>query len=295
LGGELEAPSAAGREESVVDGVRVTGTGVIDQVVALVAMEQAIEEAIGRQASLSGGDSELHGALAEIGVRSRAQRRELEGYLRERGAGPTSQSSPIAALLSVAGLDGPLGVLSVDHAAFSFAATEYSVLTELALRLCDTSLREIAPRHLASYARAVRLLSSLLPSVVVAELDRQGVDCRCICPMCSIGACGCTLAGRSLITDAWLGARPDDDGRPGLTLTSPRRDSQLAENGVHSGDRLVEIDGHQLTAVGWEAITEIQAAIRTHAIGEELTVRVATGSAEPREIRVRHVSDYPTE
>jgi hypothetical protein len=147
--------------------------------------------------------------------------------------------------------------------------------TELSLRLYDSVLRELAPRHLTSHARAVRRLNDLLPSVVVQELDRLELDCRCICPMCSLGACGCTEAGRGWISEAWQGAQPEVDERPGLAVTPPRHGSQLAEQGVRGGDRLIAIDGKPLTTSGMSAVIDIPAAIRKHAIGDELLLAIA--------------------
>ena len=42
-----------------------------------------------------------------------------------------------------------------------------------------------------------------------------------------------------------------------------------------------------------QSVSDIQVAIRKHAIGEELQLLVQRGSEAPREIRVQHVSDYP--
>lgn len=179
-------------------------------------------------------------------------------------------------------------MLSADYSAFNFAAYEYSVLLELALRLYDPALRKLAPQHLSTHSKAVLLLRHLLPGVVVAELDQQGLGCRCICPMCSIGACGCTAAGHAWIDEAWHGARPQIDNEPGLALSPPRQGSQLAERGVRSGDRLLEVDEQPITA-----FMDVQKAIRKHALGAEVVLRVARGSEPTRDIRIRHVSDYP--
>jgi hypothetical protein len=204
--------------------------------------------------------------------------------------------SPVAQLLGDANASGILTrALSADVAALSLAASGYAVLTELSLRLYDSVLRELAPRHLTAHARAVRLLNDLLPSVVVHELDRLDLHCRCICPMCSLGACGCIEAGRGWISEAWQAAQPEVDERPGLALTPPRHGSQLAEQGVRGGDRLAAIDGKPLTTSGMSAVIDIQAAIRKHAIGDELLLAIARDAEPDRELRVRHVNDYPSE
>jgi PDZ domain len=266
------------------------------QVRALLGLEREIEEALNWQLERASAHPELQAALARIqhGCRTRGQ--DLDVYLSDRDSDSAVPPSALVPLLAEARSAEMLSrVLCVDAAAFGFAASEYAVLTELALRLYDPSLRELAPRHLAQHTQAVRSLNHLLGGVVVEELDARGMDCRCICPMCGIGACGCTIAGCAWISEAWSPAQPDLDERPGLGITPPRSGSPLAAHGVRGGDRLVAIDGQPITATGFDAVREIQAAIRKHEIGAELSVTIAHGSAQPRELRVRHISDYGAE
>lgn len=260
-----------------------------DQVLVLVAVEKAIEEAIDLQSDLTLPYAELHVSLRAVQSQSIAQRLSLQEYLGEALVEAGLTPSPITTLLAQSSLSGTVAhLLSADCAAFNFAANEYSVLAELSLRLHEPALRELAPKHLASYAGAVRQLTHLLPGVVVAELDREGAGCRCICPMCSIGVCGCTAAGRNWIEEAWGEARPQVDSEPGLSISTPRRGSGLADNGVRGGDRLLRVDGQSITS-----FVDVQKAIRKHEIGGELVMRIAHGSEAPRDIKVTHVSDYP--
>lgn len=267
-----------------------------DQVAVLLGLERAIEHAVGSQSQLTRAHPELQSSLAAIQNRCRVQGNDLEGYLRQSGLDLTAMPSPMAHLLKEGNASGILArALCADVAAFSLAAGGYAVLAELSLRLYEPVLRELAPRHLTSHARAIRLLNDLLPSVVVQELDRLELDCRCICPMCSLGACGCTEAGRGWINEAWQAAHPEVDERPGLAVTPPRHGSQLAEHGVRAGDRLIAIDGKPLATSGMSAVIDIQAAIRKHAIGDELVLAIARHAEPDRELRVRHVNDYPSE
>ncbi len=256
---------------------------------ALVATERAIEEGLGRRADLTSTHTTLHASLEAIQAQAGIQRQVLENYLRQGAAEPTEPRSPIAPLLAEPSSPPMLSnLLAAYCAAFSFAANEYSVLLALGLHLYDPAVREIARKHLSSYATAVRLLTHLLPGAVVEELDRQGLECRCICPMCSIGACGCAAAGRLWISEAWNEARPQLDSEPGLELSPPRQGSQLAEAGVRGGDRLLGVDGQSINT-----FRDVQKGIRQHQVGEELVFRVRRGSEPPRDIQVRHVSDYP--
>ncbi len=75
---------------------------------------------------------------------------------------------------------------------------------------------------------------------------------------------------------------------PGFLLLSPRAGSQLADFGVTGGERLLEIDGQPV-----QTVSEIQVALRKHALGGEAQLRVGRDAAPSREFRVRHVSDYP--
>src|SRR5207249_3969364 len=204
-----------------------------DQVMALVATERAIEEGLGRQADLALTPTMLHSSLAAIQAQAGIQRQNLENYLGQPAAQPTEPRSPIAPLLAESSSSMKVSSLI---AAFSFAAMEYAVLIALALRLYDPALRALGRKHLSSYAKAARLLTHLLPGAIVEELDRQGLECRCICPMCSIGACGCTAAGRLWTHEAWHEAQPQLDNEPGMEISPPRQGSQLARAGVHGGD-----------------------------------------------------------
>ncbi len=193
--------TTGGRRSASMNSINELPSLIFDQVSALVATERAIEEAIDRQADVMLSHPLLHASLRAIEADSRDQRRTLEDHLRGQGVEPAADLRlPITRLLADPPRE-PVRVVSTFCAACSFAVTEYSALIELALRLYEPNLREIAPRHLSTYTKALRLLTCLCPSVVVGELHRQGQDCRCICPMCSIGICGCTAAGRSWINE----------------------------------------------------------------------------------------------
>ncbi len=264
-------------------------TSLQEQVMAVVAAERAIQEGLGRQADLTLTHPRLQASLRAIQAQAGIQRQDLENYLRQEVAEPTEPRSPVAPMLSESPSSMNLsGLFAAYCAAFSFAACEYSVLIALTLHLYDPALRELARKHLSSYTRASRLLTHLLPGAIVEELDRQGLECRCICPMCSIGACGCTAAGRLWIDEAWHEAQPQLDREPGLEIWPPRQGSQLAQAGVHGGDRLLGVDGQSINT-----FRDVQTAIRQHNVGEELIFRVRRGAEPPRDIQVRHVSDYP--
>jgi S1-C subfamily serine protease len=106
--------------------------------------------------------------------------------------------------------------------------------------------------------------------------------------MCGLGACGCIWASLHNIDLAWGGpglAEPDERGIP--LRSPPRPGSQLAAAGVQQWDRVVAVDDHTVRAPA-----ELQTALRRHAIGEEVRLRIDR-DGESREIVVRHASDLP--
>lgn len=258
-----------------------------EQVATVVATEAAIALGIEAQSELTSRHAPLQSVLSGLKERSAEQRRRLEDHLGAAGTPSASPASAISSLLSDAIDSGRVErVLSADYAGFALAAAEYALLMQLSLRLFDPSLREIAPAGLKAYTEAMQRLTDVLPGVVVEDLDERGLDCRCICPMCALGACGCTAAGEFLVR----GSRHQvatGDAEAGLVLSRPRVGSQLAGSDVLAGDRLVEVDGQPIAS-----FLDVQKALRGHALGEEVTLLISRGSHAPREVRVKHVSDY---
>lgn len=271
--------------------------GVLRQYVAeLLALESDLETAVDGQRQTVGQHADVAAAVERFHEMIRGQRDVLQAYLEGIGYQEARPAKSVAASLFTTGgpatpmeHEQPLtDVLRADYAAFNYAAVSYAMLFEMALRLYEPPLRELAPKHLRAYAEAAQAINQLIAGVAAAELAEAGLECHCICPMCGIGACGCVSLGTATVNQAWRETAPDAERPPGFPLYPPKRDSQLALAGVQGGDRLLEVDGQRV-----QAIAEIQAAIRKHAIGEELAILVQHASEGPREIRVEHVSDYP--
>lgn len=211
---------------------------------------------------------------------------ELASYLEDHGAAPSH--APKARKPQTPDPDEPLSeTLRRLSLAFHDCALGCAMVYELALRLFELRLREMAPRQMKAHSEAALSTAQLLPEVVAWQLDRVGIHCACICPMCSLGACGCVEYGTQTLTDAWRGAVRADAGLPGFVLQPPRPESQLAQAGVRGGDRLLTVDGQ-----GVSAFDEVQSAVRKHGLGEEVALRIQRGTQAAREITVRHVSDY---
>lgn len=226
------------------------------------------------------GASTLPAGLVEM---ASARRDALDDYLRS--------SSPTDALLTETPLNTAAASESLSaavvelYARFARAAMAYAALFEMSLRLYDPRLREIVPHHLDETAGAASALAEGLARVVSGELASAGLECHCVCPMCSLGACGCVSVGHAAALS--LSFRDADDaGHEGFELPRPRRGSQLADAHVAAGDRLLAIDGVPVTTV-----LDIQTALRRHGIGERVELLVARADSR-RALTVTHVNDY---
>lgn len=145
---------------------------------------------------------------------------------------------------------------------------------------------DLAVDRMKTYAQVTKALNALLPQVLGWELREEGLACHCICPMCGLGVCGCIWASLHNIDLAWGGAGLGEPDERGIPLRSPPRPgSQLAAAGVQQWDRVVAVDDQAVRAPA-----ELQTALRRHAIGEEVRLRIQHGG-DLREVVVRHASD----
>ena len=152
--------------------------------------------------------------------------------------------------------------------------------------LYENEVCELADAHAAEWARELAALNDFLAPAVHGELLSEGLTCRCICPTCGIGACGCTR--NSIDTIRGYSGRPELEPSDGLELrVAPRPGSPLWEEGLERGDRIIAIDGELV-----HTNPEIQRALRGHPIGDAMTMQVIR-AGNPREIRVARVSDHP--
>ena len=168
------------------------------------------------------------------------------------------------------------------------AATQvYAILFATARILCEPEVCDLAERHLTDHVEGLRVLGRMLPGALARELNADGLFCRCVCPACGIGACGCVRASIVAVAEAW--------GWPGLPIgdgielrSPPRPGSQLAAAGIHEGDWIVSVDGTQV-----RSNQELQAALRSHQIGEMAQLRIRSSTGEQRAVAISHVSDWP--
>lgn len=148
----------------------------------------------------------------------------------------------------------------------------------------ENELCDLADAHAADWASELYAINDLLPRAVHAELLEAGLTCRCVCPACGIGACGCTRNSIETIREHW--GRPGLEPSEGLELRiPPRPGSQLSDAGLDLGDRVLAIDGEVV-----HTNSELQRALRRHPIGEAMPVQVVR-SGRTEEIRIARISE----
>ncbi|MBU2600831.1 MAG: PDZ domain-containing protein [Actinobacteria bacterium] len=255
-------------------------------VTELIAFESDLEARLEGEREVVRAYPEGLATLERFRPTVHAQRERLASYLEGIGgaeAGAATQGG--LPFIPAAGVSAALRGVCV---AFNHGAISYAMLYEMALRLYEPALREIAPEHVEVYVDAASTLYRLLPAAVAWELAQDGLQCSCICPMCGLGVCGCVSFGTQTLVETWREALAAESELPGFALQPPKPESELARAGVRGGDRLLAVDGQEVRSV-----RDIQVAIRKHALGEEVRLLVQRGSQPAGEIGVRHVSDYP--
>ena len=261
---------------------------VIRRTVAeLAAFEAEVAGRLARAQQLSSGHPDALAAIQRLRPMVQMHRDQLATYLKDSGgAEPGGETaSPQSASRETTALSEVLRDLCL---AFHHCALSYGMLYEVALRLYEPRLREIAPEHLKAHASAALSTARLLPGVVAWQLAQDGLHCACTCPMCGLGACGCVSWGTETLIDAWRDAAPTESEPPGFVLQPPKRESELARAGVQGGELVLAVDGQQV-----RGRQEIQDALRKRTLGDEVRFLIQRGSESPRELIVRHAGDYP--
>jgi len=185
------------------------------------------------------------------------------------------------------GREYPLSVQVEDAiAAAASAIVAYGGLYASGRLLAEGDVCDLADAHAAEWAVELAALNDLLAPAVHADLLSEGLTCRCVCPTCGIGACGCTRNSIDTIRGYW--GQPELESEGLVLRVPPRPGSQLAEAGLERGDRIMSVDDQQV-----HTNAEIQRALRGHPIGEPMTMLVARGD-DLHEIRVARVSDLPS-
>ena len=171
--------------------------------------------------------------------------------------------------------------LHAIHTTFNHAAFGYGMLHATAHRFFDAETGDLAEAHLRGYTGAAQEVNQLIADVVVWELTREGLDCRCSCPSCDLGVCVCAPHGTATLVQAWQETAPAA-AEGGITVRPPRTDSAAANSGLREGDVIVAVDGQAI-----QSVPQLQAAIREHEPGHEMKIQTRRGQGDPLEITVR--------
>ena len=170
--------------------------------------------------------------------------------------------------------------LGVAYTVVQEAVIGYSITQPIATRALDSwavanegTTGHIARKHTQDYVDVAGRIAALIHDVVLWELDKGGCVCNCTCPSCSIGVCLCALAGRAVLAEAWVAARPPA-AEQGIEVKPPRPGSAAADASFLPGDVIIAIDGEKV-----DSTQLLQRVIRDHVTGDlmEFTVRRKAG------------------
>jgi ferritin-like metal-binding protein YciE len=150
----------------------------------MLSLERHIEEPLKRQLAMEDTNKypDAKAVIAQIASLTESHARALEACLKQLGGHEASGvKSAWSALLGM----GAAAVDSVrktkiskalrdDYTALSLATMGYAMLHATAVGLGDTTVADLAKRHLADYARCVMQISQVMPQLVLAELRDDG-------------------------------------------------------------------------------------------------------------------------
>lgn len=278
----------------------------IAHVVDLLGTTQAVAEG-----HAQGVDERVEAVLGRLRRLTADQGETWLARLDELGSPDTKGSMP--ATSGAAGVtDHPeTGSAVLEELAGALAATAagYIRLHTTARLLFDAATCDLAAEHLRTTDEAIQIINWLLPDVVGRELQAaQGLDCRCVCPACSIGACLCVRnstdtalhasgAGtpygtRGLPSPDDLGDRLDrwslgilTPGRGVVLRSNPRPHSPLAAAGISRDDRILQVGDLDVNSN-----PEIQDALSAHEPGDGVSLKVKRTRGDTTEFRVRRPS-----
>lgn len=262
---------------------------------AMLQLERVIGRRIDEFLKAAIEQAEALALLEDLQFRVRTQQPALADRLAsvapdEPVSDPMTMTSPIEAVQDPKTYPASSALMAL-HALFSQAVLGYAVLMELAFRAADSheilgpeNTGDLATEGMRAYAAATQDVARLLPFVVADELDQEGAECQCVCPMCGLGVCGCALAFRRRLGIAWSNAGPIEMS-PGIRMVRPRSGSAAAEAGLQRGDVIVAVDDRDLDSLPvLDSLPLLQETIRDHPSGTAVHFQVRPTSGETKEL-----------
>ena len=147
-----------------------------------------------RAQQLASGHPDTLAAIQRLRPMVQTHRDQLATYLKDSGGAELSRetTSPQSTSREATALSEVLRDLCL---AFHHCALSYAMLYEVALRLYEPRLREIAPEHLKAHADAALSTAGLLPGVVARHSPRTGFTAHVSAPCAvSVPAAAWTMA-----------------------------------------------------------------------------------------------------
>lgn len=263
------------------------------QLAHMIALEAAIGQRLEELIPEVSDHAEATALLTGFQTLSKDQRQALETRLHTIADNAPQMNDPVAGfaanVLSEVGNYPVSTALQIIYTMFNQAVIGYSVLHPLSTRFLDSVLiadegttYHLTRQHTQNYVQAIQQISSLLHDVVLWELDREGLECQCICPSCGVGICLCAMAGQAFLRTTWAEAGPiaNDEG---VYVQLPKQNSAAAKAGLRRGDVILAAGGQEIESYG-----DLQSAVRNGEPGEEIRLTVRRGPDELEEVAVLH-------
>ena len=250
---------------------------------AVVGLEAAIEQTLKTLLEENVNHPQVTTLLSEFHTLTKDQLYALDARLQT-----LADHTPIPDRSTAINLDA--GCVDSDHypastalqtvyCLYNRALIEYASLQVVAIRYRDSwavaedrTTAHLARQHTQDYATAIGQLNRVFHDVVVWEMEREGSECQCICPSCSLGICLCSAASRTILSQALAGAG-SLALEPGIYVNMPKKGSAAIEAGLLKGDVVVAVDGQEVQTYG-----DLQMAVRHHHTGEAIQFQVRRGT-----------------
>lgn len=254
----------------------VDQTTLLSHLANMIALETAIEQRLEELIPDVAGHAGTSRLIAELRTSSSDHRQALELRLASLGGYESHNSPDALAFLASTALQEVYGLCSE-------ALIGYALLGSLSSRSRDSNSiadegtsMHLAIQHTDDYVRAIQDISRQINDVLLWELDRDGVECQCLCPSCSVGICLCAAWWRDVLSEAWSEAGPINSDI-GIYIQEPKKGSAATQAGLVRGDVILTVNGDEIVSSG-----DIQRALRDCPPGEaiQLTVRRRSGQLE---------------
>lgn len=260
---------------------------VCDRLQELLGIELRIARELPRLSAAAAGDTDSECLINRVRGQAQAHAQGIEARLAVLGAAPQAAVWPGPTTT----VDSPADALRAAFALLSEAVVGYAAIIPACNRVRDSPITasEGTTAHLAraycqEYLAAMGSIGGAVQATVLRELAALGYECRCTCPACGVGLCACGIGARAILSEAWLASRPEA-GDADLTIPRPRSTSAAASAGFREGDRLLTVDGIEITSY-----PQLQTTIKSHHMGDSLRF-TARRAGKEHHIALRRAAD----